>query len=525
MHRLRIHLALTSFWLISIPFFHAQETAAQWEVLDISQKLKKPVESPFDIVYGAVFKHENGIKINIPGFYNGENEWILRFSHAEKGNWTYQTYSSIAKLSGKTGTVTITTNQKPDRHGGIVLSQTNQQAFFYEDGSPYFLLAFELDWLYALDYYNSTDIPKTKSIINAIKENGLNQVVMNVFAYDVVWEKDKNLKSEHEYGSPKDIFPFAGTNENPDHSTLNPDFFKHLDRVIAYLHDQEIVSHLMIYVWNKKVNWPEANSEADNRYFDYVVKRYQAFPNIIWDISKEALGYGHDDINYISERITRLQKNDSYQRLLTVHDYGYCAKYPEKVDFISIQSWTTSLYQRMRDIRNQFKNKPIFNIEHGGYEESPYVVFTGDYTNAEVCLRRNYECIFAGTYSTYYWQATSWNVVIHDPFNHNPKPRFDYYQHLTKFFKKYDFTQFKPQGGLSTSGFCLENGKGTYLYFIPKESYAIHTTFPEPTSGKVKTKWFNTYTGEFSEVKEMNVVKWQEYRSPWKNTDAILIIE
>jgi hypothetical protein len=94
----------------------------------------------------------------------------------------------------------------------------------------------------------------------------------------------------------------------------------------------------MIYVWHKQVAWPEARSEADNRYFDYVVKRYQAYSNIIWDISKEATGYDHNDKSYILDRIERLRALDSYDRLVTVHDYGYCNQYPDTVDFISVQN-------------------------------------------------------------------------------------------------------------------------------------------------------------------------------------------
>lgn len=57
--------------------------------------------------------------------------------------------------------------------------------------------------------------------------------------------------------------------------------------------------------------------------FDYLVKRYQAFPNLIWDISKEALAYGMDDMDYIVERIDRLRKLDGHKRLVTVHDYNF----------------------------------------------------------------------------------------------------------------------------------------------------------------------------------------------------------
>jgi hypothetical protein len=101
-----------------------------------------------------------------------------------------------------------------------------------------------------------------------------------LFASDVTWKKDDRLLAKYEYGSP-DVFPFTGNNDAPDHSQLNIEYFKRLDRVIKYLDHRGIAAHLMIYVWNKRVNWPEANSEADTRYFDYVVKRYQAFPNMV----------------------------------------------------------------------------------------------------------------------------------------------------------------------------------------------------------------------------------------------------
>ena len=67
---------------------------------------------------------------------------------------------------------------------------------------------------------------------------------MNVFAYDVQWKKDDRLAAEHEYGSPR-VFPFGGSNDQPDHSRLNIEYFKRLDRVIDYLDRKGIAAHLM----------------------------------------------------------------------------------------------------------------------------------------------------------------------------------------------------------------------------------------------------------------------------------------
>lgn len=499
----------------------------KWEILDISFKTSSKVASPFTADFHAVFTHENGTVQKVPGFFNGGNEWIIRFSSSLEGTWQFATSGNVSKLNGKKGRVDVAPN-KEDNHGGIVINNENPQHFYYEDGTPYFLLAFECDWLYALDYHNKKDTPKTNHLLHTIKQNGFNHIVMNVFAYDVRWKKDEKLihNPQHEFGAPKDIFPFLGTNENPDYSSLNVDFFKKFDRTISAMHDKRIVSHLMIYVWNKLVAWPDMNSPADDMYFDYVIKRYQAFPNITWDISKEALFYGRANFDYIHERIERLRKTDYYNRLLTVHSFKYCSKFPEKVDYISSQNWSHNLYDKMYNARASYPKKPVFNIEHGGYEESPYVVFTGDYVHAETCLRRNYMCLFSGVYTTYYWQGASWNVIIYNPYEQPEgvkKPKFEYFKHMESLFSEFDFTTMKPTPWRNGSGYSLTSNDDTVLLYIHKENYGINAQFLKKGNKQRTVEWFNTLTGERTPAESITK-NYGKFISPWSgNADAILI--
>lgn len=498
----------------------------KWEVIDISISVKSESKSPFTARFGAFFTHQNGTKQEVPGFYNGNNEWVIRFSSSLEGEWSYVTFADDKALDNKIGKVSVTKN-KADNHGSIVINKDQPQNFFYQDGTPYFLLAFECDWLFALDYKNDKATPKTDHLLNLIQENGFNQVVMNVFSYDVSWKKDAKLKEhpEHEFGGSEDIYPFLGSNKKPDFSNLNPDFFKKLDRTISLMHDKRIASHLMIYVWNKLVAWPDMNTEADNMYFDYVIKRYQAFPNVIWDISKEALFYGRADEKYINDRIVRARSTDKFNRLLSVHDFKFCSKYPENVDFISTQDWSDNLYNKMLEAKNKFK-KPVFNIEHGGYEESPYEVFTGDYTNAEHCLRRNYMCLFAGVYTTYYWQGTSWNAIIYNPFEQASdfsKPHFDYFKHMAKLFTVVDFGKMKPTPQKNGSAYNLTSEDGSItLMYVNKENYGFNAWHLKQEHGERTLQWFNVITGEVTPVTDN--IKGEKYRSPWSGTaDAILI--
>ncbi|MFC2098724.1 DUF4038 domain-containing protein [Bacteroidota bacterium] len=514
---------------------------SQWEVNDLVYQTKKNVDKPFSKEAYAVVTGEDGIQ-KIPLFYNDNNKWVFRYSSSTTGKKSFILESDIKELDGKKGEFIVSANTKRDRHGGVVLNEENPQHFFYEDGSHYFNLAFECDWLFALDY-GQKEIPKTKHLLTLLNQNGFNQIVMNVYAYgvDVDWIKDKRALEhpEFDYGRREDIFPFLGSNSNPDYSSLNVDFFKHFDNVIAEMHNKEIVSHLMIYVWNKRVAWPEPGSEADDMYYDYVIKRYQAFPNIIWDVSKEAasnIAFSRNSniIEHLSERIDRTRKLDAYNRLVSVHDFGFCRNHKDQVDFISIQNWKHTLYQFMLDAYNEFPDMPVFNIEHGGYEQSPIEVFPGAYDDAEACLRRNYMCLFAGAYTTYYWQGTSWNIIIHNPFEQSDdfiKPHFEYFRHMRSLFDSVNFENCKPNSRYNSSGYNLTNSKdGIILMYTPKENHYMNVqkqVEDEFNYENATQQWFNTLTGEFT--KEIKLEFINKYRiwdwRPWRGeADAVLII-
>jgi len=527
--------------LLVSPFKKGNEWKAEkWQVNDITFKGKADRNAnPFQVVFGAIYTGPNGQTQKVPGFFNGNNEWVSRFSSSVEGSWAFETYSSKPELSGLRGQVTITPNTRPNQKGAVVVDPENPQAFVYEDGDSHFMLAFELDWLFALDYGNTSDIPKTEQLLNHVKENGFNHVVANIYAYDVAWGVSKDVPDKYFYGKP-DYTAWEGSNEHPDFSRLNLDLFKHWDRILATMQTKGLDAHLMIYVWNKLVNWPEMHAQGDDLYFDYIIHRYQAFSNVIWDVSKEALDYDRADPPYIMERISRIRENDSFNRLITVHDYEFNSRHGELVDFISIQSWRSNLYSLMLQGRSFHGDKPVVNIEHGGYEKGPYRTFVGNYTSPETCLVRTYECVFAGVYGSYYWQNTSWNIVVYDPFESGQgfdSPRFDYYKHLAGFFEKYDYNSFKPSypkittnsrigmDNLATNGYAMSNGKGTYLMFIPKDSERVNAVLPKPSTGKVKITWFNIFTGEYQEKGGRDWSGWMELISPWQYTDSVLIIE
>ncbi|QDT07552.1 Putative endoglucanase [Rubripirellula lacrimiformis] len=534
-YSLAIAAAFTFLPLVTIPVHaldHAEFSAGQailagqWDVIDIRFRAECDPSVATDVALGATFTDADGNPHQAAGFYNGQDQFVIRFTPPSAGEWTFATQSSLSALDGKNGKMSVQT-ARPNRKGGIIIDPEQATRFRYQNGDSYYPIAFESDWLFALDAQNADDIPDTRKLVDSLAANGFNQVVMNVFAYDVNWKKDDRLVPEYEYGSPS-VYPFGGNNDEPDHSKLNIEYFRRLDRVVDYLDQKGIAAHLMIYVWNKQVHWPEANSDADNRYFDYVVQRYQAFPNIVWDVSKEALGYGHSDVDYITQRIKRLRDRDQFERLITVHDYSYCRRFTENVDFVSVQLWSSELHSVMRNVCEAMPNKPILNIEHGGYEKGPYVVFTGNYTSPETCLERAYQCVFAGTFPTHYWQGAAWNVIIPDidAMPAKQRPRLDYYRHMRTLVDRYDLGQLTAGDKNSNAGFSLHNGNDLYVYYVPKECEYIGMRLPKSLTGQTMTgTWFNPFDGSFSKPDVQEIVQWPAFTKPAGDGFRVLIVE
>ncbi len=518
-----VALCLFALPFTSTPQLNAQRSpvsAQVWDVVEFETTLPANDENPFDRHPEVVCSGPNGRSFTVPGFYTGGDGYTFRVSFPGAGNWSVVSSETSDRWMARIAPAS------PDTPGPVVINPETPQHFHYANGESCFVLAFEADWLFALDL-ETEGLERTKTLLRDIKRNGFNQIVMNVYAHDTRWPDDPDLPEKYQFARPRQ-WPYGGDNDNPDYSKLNLGFFNHFDAVVEAMNDLDITAHIMIYVWNKQVSWPASDSIEDNRYFDYVVARYQAYPNIIWDISKEATGYGHNDMSYIVRRIERLRERDGHDRLVTVHSFSYCAKYPETVDFISYQNWSASLFNRMLETYREFSDKPIFNIEHGGYEIGPYHVFDGDYDDPVACLDRNYQCVFAGTYSTHYWQNTSWDVVIWDR-NDLPKeerPKYELYGHMAKLFNDVDYSTFKPVGSrVTSSGFALASDDDRYLIYLPAANRRVNTRIEAYYGKTMRARWFNPLTGEYSKETRPVMEKWLRFEPPWQGQPRILVLE
>lgn len=126
---------------------------AVWDRTDIILNSSKTYDNPYlDVEVDAVFTHEDGeTVIELVGFWNGDNEWRVRFAPTKPGTWNY-VITSNQDDTGLTATGSVLAYQASEEetsndnllHGFLEFSD-NGRYFQYADGTPFYWLG-DTNW-------------------------------------------------------------------------------------------------------------------------------------------------------------------------------------------------------------------------------------------------------------------------------------------------------------------------------------------------------------------------------------------
>ncbi|MBC8164711.1 MAG: DUF4038 domain-containing protein [Bryobacteraceae bacterium] len=408
-------------------------------------------------------------------------------------------------------------------HGVLEVDRERPYHFRYRDGTRYFLMGYEADWLWGADMLD----PKRRlmhRLIDQIDARGFNYVLVNVYAYDTRWCPGK--VNEWDFG-PAPLYVFGGTNEKPDHTVLNTKFFAIYDGMMEALWQKGIIAHIMIKVYNKDVNWPAKGSADEARFFRYVTARYQAYPNIVWDFAKEA--YNEKDETLQKNLTDLVRSQDAYRHLTVAHDddaYEWNKDLNANIDFRVDQQHTD--WEQMIAFDRAHRMRPVVNVEFSyelGVEPLPTHTNVNQVDWKEM-LRRAWRIQMAGGYLAYYYNNTAWDIVKPDP----EPPGHSRWQILKQTMESLPYWRMDPVPSLAAGGTCLAEPAATWICYVEgsntrrkENTLTLNLT---SLSGPAKAEWINTWSGDRATAGEVsNGIKVFQYPEAFDKAPAILLIQ
>ena len=454
----------------------------QYHVCEIRLHSGTTHENPFNVDVSAAIRGPEERELDVPGFYDGDGVWKIRFSPDAIGDWLWSTTSGDPKLNDQAGRLKCVPNTHPQIHGGLMIDKDHPRHFIYQDGTRYFLMGYECDWLWALDL-GKPDTHHLEAFVDEIsKYGGFNHIVTQAYAHYTKWAMDIPMPLRI---APTQLYAWEGTNESPDHSRFDLKYWQHYDRMMGLLQEKGIIAHIMITVWNKFVNWPEQKSADDNKFWKYVLARYQAYSNVVWDVSKEAQNRPDE---YWEDRFEFIKEYDAHRRLVTIHSLWHRHEDLKQryCDFIADQQhreWHKHIIDRRK-----FIQRPVVNIEFG-YEVGPVETYRVKQGPDEV-RRRMWLICMAGGYAAYYYNPTAWDVISHEVI----PPGYSYCKYLYNFFTGTRYWEMEPRDDLVDNGYCLAKEGEEYIVYI-SEADAV-TLSVQGVESPLAARWYNPRSGQ-----------------------------
>lgn len=278
----------------------AAEAIEQWGVFEIA--LSGPTNgNPFvDVELAARFTQ--GINaVSVPGFYDGEGVYRVRFSPETQGRWRYETKSNRRALSRKRGEFMVGA-PLPGNHGPVRV--TNMFHFAYADGTPYKQLGTT-----CYHWVNQTPAVQEQTLQTLAKSP------FNKVRFCVINKRYPGKTNESQ-------FPFEARGTNSDTARFNPKYFQHFEQRILDLQNLGIEADLILFHPYDQggTGFDRMSAEEDDRYLRYVVARFAAYRHVWWSLANEYDFLKHKteaDWERIGQTVAR---NDPFHRLLSIHN-------------------------------------------------------------------------------------------------------------------------------------------------------------------------------------------------------------
>lgn len=281
----------------------------RWGVFEVT--LNGPDRgNPFDDVTLAAIFENGGARVHVPGFYDGEGVYRIRFSPPELGHWRWTSESNAASLGGHAGAFECV-RPGSDNHGPVHVTPDGYH-FVHADGTPFRQIGTtSYSWALQSD-------AKCDETLATLRTSPFNKMRMLVFS---------NVPSVA-------TNPFVRTGSGLhdwDPTRLNPAYFRRYEDRLRRLGEIGVQADVILFhPYDPKRGYSDMKRADDERYLRYVAARFGAFRNVWWSLANEYDEIATKSIADWDHLFQFLEAADPHHRLRSIHQINryYDARKP-----------------------------------------------------------------------------------------------------------------------------------------------------------------------------------------------------
>lgn len=341
---------------------------------------------PFaDVTLDATFTGPAGQTFTIPGFYDGDQTWRVRFSPNAAGHWSYRTQSRPTNHDlNKTGEFEVT----PQKGRGFLRAVPYANwGFQYESGEPLFILGDTTYNLFGMAHCGY-DVP---GFLQRRAQQGFNLLRIRVpvspfhppYGYSA-WQTRRT-------------WPWGGSEQAPRFDTFDLDYFRTVDQVVQQCEALGLGIEMIMEAWGFEFPFNSRaifTPEWEELWLRYLIARYDAYNSLyFWTPLNEYEFYPNGDWHHKpvadrwAMRIARWIKGVAqHGHIVAMHngprEPAFAKRFaadPEAVDAIMFQEWGTrdqengwlaaGIEEQIRRSLKSWWNSAVF--AEWGYERNP----------------------------------------------------------------------------------------------------------------------------------------------------------
>jgi hypothetical protein len=316
-----------------------QVNIEKWKVFELT--LSGPTNgNPFKEVQLSGRFMKDSDTIEVPGFYDGEGTYKIRFMPQKEGKWIYITASNVKILDKKKGSFICTPALKGN-HGPVAVKDTFY--FAYADGTPHHSFGTTCyGWVHQGDSL-------AELTLQTLSKGYFNKMRMCIFPKSYDWNNNEPV-----------YYPFKGTPlTNWDFSQLNPAFFQNIEKRIQQLDLLGIQADLIVFHPYDRWGFSSLDRETEDMYIEYIIARFAAFKNVWWSMANEYDFMRNKKLEDWKYYIEQFAHQDKFHHLIGIHNgvkfYDHTNPY---ITHASIQNEDT---YRAKEFRMKYKKPVVFD--------------------------------------------------------------------------------------------------------------------------------------------------------------------